>query len=145
MKTVEILSGAVPVALGIIFLSASRNLPFGTSSHMGPGFFPISLSLLLCLLGTLVLVRGLRSPMRVPSQWPALRPFMAVSACPILFALLIERAGLVVAVIVICVVARMAVPVAKRWDIVLVPVGTAAFCVIVFVTLMGMPLPIFGK
>ena len=145
MKSGDVLSGAIPMVLGVIFLAASRRLPFGTLSHMGPGFFPISLSVLLFLFGVLILVRGLRSPTASHPQWPALRPFIAISACPILFALLIETAGLVISVIAVCVVARMAVPVAKGWDIVLVPVGTAVFCVVVFVTLMDMPLPILGK
>ena len=143
MKNAEVLSGAIPMVLAVIFLTGSFRLPFGTLNHMGPGFVPISLSLLLFLFGTLILVRGLRSPTSSPPQWPALRPFIAISACPILFALLIETAGLVVSIIVVCVVARMAVPVAKGWDIVLVPLGLAAFCVVVFVMLMGIALPIF--
>jgi hypothetical protein len=145
MRNGELLSGAIPMVLGVVCLVGSRNLHFGTLTHMGPGFVPISLSVLLFLFGVLILIRGLRSTTTSPPQWPALRPLIAISACPVLFALLIERAGLVISIIAVCVAARMAVPVTKNWEIVLVPAGTAAFCVGVFVIIMDLPLPVFGK
>jgi hypothetical protein len=67
---------------------------------MGPGYFPTLLGSLLALLGMLISVRGLSGVSGEPMKGWALRPLFLVLSGVIAFALLIERLGVVIAILV---------------------------------------------
>ncbi len=90
--------GLVFVSLALLFgISASR-LALGTPGQMGPGYFPLMLSITLGVLGVAVLVIGLRKPGERPGG-TNIRGTVLVTAAVVVFALAVRPLGLVPAVI----------------------------------------------
>lgn len=95
----DILAGLMFVSIGLLGLGLSNGLAFGTTSHPGPGFFPVVLSLGVVAIGLGVAGRAVvRATGPVPAF--AWRPFFLITLAVVLFALVIERMGLVPAVLV---------------------------------------------
>ena len=60
--TVDRLSGALLVLLGLFVLWERRVLPLGSSQHPGPGYAPLLLAILLIVLGAILIVGGKGEP-----------------------------------------------------------------------------------
>lgn len=94
----DLFAGLMFVAFGGWGLLAGYDLEAGTLSEMGPAYFPRIVSCLLILLGLGIAVSGLSrdaEPIRLP--W-SLRPVLMITLASLAFALLLERAGIVVAI-----------------------------------------------
>jgi hypothetical protein len=105
----DLIGGAILIALGIFAaIFAAMTLEIGSPARMGPGLFPIALGVLLAIFGTLILVRALilRGNFELPHF--ETRPFLAITAASASFALTIETFGVVPAIIVLTLVARLA-------------------------------------
>lgn len=130
------------IAVAIVFLGVGSQLTFGSLTRMGPGFLPVCAAIGLAVLGGIVVIEGLKRESAVPDL-PKLRPFLVVIACPIVFSLMIEWAGMVPTVLATAIMARMAEPLKWGWDLVLVPVGLAAMGVFIFIDFLGVAIPAF--
>jgi hypothetical protein len=136
-------TGAVFFILGAAFALAGRELDLGTSFRMGPGYFPLLLSIVLMLLGAIILAgafSGLGEPLgNVP--W---RGLMLVLLAPVVFGLSVRRLGLVPAILVTVLIALYA---SRRANILLALImaaGLTLFCLAVFNYGLRLPLPLFG-
>lgn len=89
-------AGAIFLLIGLFGVYAASDYQLGSATHMGPGYFPTCLSILLALLGVVAMVQALRRErVRLPSwEWRDLA-FMTLGV--VLFGLLIDRAGLLAA------------------------------------------------
>jgi hypothetical protein len=56
----EIVTAIFFICVGIFFLFNGTAYHVGTASAMGPGFFPLVLSIAMISLGIAILIRGLR-------------------------------------------------------------------------------------
>jgi hypothetical protein len=119
--------------------------PLGTPGRMGPGFFPVVISGLLSLTGIAILARarlGTSEIIRV-TRW---QPLLIVSAAIVAFGFLLDKLGLPLAVLLLCIGAATAsVRFELNWKAV---AGAAVFsliCGVLFVTLLGMPIPLVGS
>ncbi len=136
-------TGVIFVAFGAAGVLLARDYPFGTSLKMGPGYFPTVLGLLLAGVGLLIVLRGLfRSGTAVGSF--AYRELVLVLLGTVLFGLLLRGAGLIVAVLLLVGVSAHASRKFRWGTTVALGVGMAAFCVLVFVKALGMPIPVLG-
>jgi len=136
--------GLIYLSAGLLALWAGRNLPVGTGSEMGPGYFPIVLALLLCGFGVTSLVAAVtrRGGPVEPIAW---RPLALVTLAVGLFAMLLKPLGLAGALAVLILVSASASR-EFRFDVKAL-VGIAlfvTFCCLVFRVFLGMPVPIFG-
>ena len=96
--TPQRLSGSIFVAIGLLGIVLSRDYALGTATRMGPGYFPFVLSVLIALLGFAGIVQSLlRRERGGMPRWEFLDLFF-LSVGVVLFALLIDRAGLLAAV-----------------------------------------------
>lgn len=120
-----------------------RALETGTSAQMGPGYFPVALGYGLVAFGALFVARGLAyaGPPIEASLW---RPPLAILAAITAFSLLIERAGLVTAVVVCVFISMLALPRTRWWEALALAVLLAAFCVAVFIFALGQSMSLFG-
>src|ERR1700741_824474 len=86
--------GLVLAALAAFLIFSGRGLRLGSPGEMGPGFFPQLLNGLLLLLGVAIFLPGFREPDAAPLKihWPTA---VIVLAVPIVFAVLVKPAGLV--------------------------------------------------
>jgi hypothetical protein len=127
--------------LGLAGLWLSRELTFGTPTRMGPGFFPRCVSTGMLILGLLIAARGLMS-VRLPVTVD-LRPVPMVLGSVLVFALLVERAGLPIATIACIMISAFASREARWREALLLAIGLAAAATALFVYGLGMPIPIW--
>ena len=113
----------------------------GTLGRMGPGFFPLALSILGVGLGLLVALRAVLAP-RPEGEVPRLRRLAFVGAAFVLFGVAIEPLGLVLTILLTTVVASFADPAARLSHSLALGAGLAAGIWVVFVLLLKLPVPV---
>jgi putative tricarboxylic transport membrane protein len=137
-------AGAIYLALAIAVLWIGRDYSIGSSARMGPGYFPAALGFLLGLFGIASMARAFfraGEPI-TPFAW---RPLLLVLGSVVLFGVLVNGIGALIALPLMIVVAAMASRY-SRLDATSAAalVGIVAFCVLVFVKGLGMPMPLIG-
>jgi hypothetical protein len=136
-------SGVIFLAVGVGFVRFGRTYPMGTAVHMGPAYFPTALGGLLALIGLIAIVRALLRPGQAVGRI-AYGKLALVTASNVLFALLLRPLGLAAALIALAVVSAYASK-QFRWPVALsLAVGLASGSAIIFVWLLGLPIPILG-
>src|SRR3954470_11588494 len=138
-------AGAFYVALALAVFWFGSGLALGTSARMGPGYFPTVLGAILALLGLASIVRSFLRPGEgiEPIAW---KPLTLILGAIVLFGLLLDRVGAVLAFAVLIVVSA----VASRYSrpnaaSIGALVGIVLFCVLVFVKGLGVPMPLLGS
>src|SRR5262245_49741417 len=100
-------TGVIYVLFGGIAFWIARDYGFGTASRMGPGYFPTVLSALLVLIGVISLVRSFIVPAEPLGNFAIKGGFLVILAT-ILFGVLINRAGLIIALLALVLVSAAA-------------------------------------
>ena len=95
MRRMNILAGAICVFAGAMFGAMALNLPTGSLSRMGPGFLPLATAVgLICVGVAIALFDRDETGLARPEEIAQLRPLLAVLGAIALFALGIDRLGL---------------------------------------------------
>ncbi len=140
----DILAGLLFASIGAVALYVSRDYAFGTTLRMGPGFLPRIVAAVLTLLGVALIVRGVLiggwSPPTI-----AWRPIIMISAAVVVFALTINRLGLVVASILTVVIGASGAQDVRWKELPFVALGLAAFCAILFGYILKISLPVWPQ
>ena len=138
-------AGAIYLALAIIVIWIGRNYQQGTAARMGPGYFPTALGAILAIFGVVSIGRSFIRPGEAISAF-AWRPLALVLGSVVLFGLLLPTAGVIVALTCLIVVGALASR-NTRLDVTSIAalVGIVAFCVIVFVKGLGVPMALLGS
>ena len=127
----EFLAGLTLVGFGLAALLIARNYRMGTAFRMGPGYFPVMLSILLMGIGTLVAGLALRSgSVTLPKL--AWRPTLIVTAAIVLFGLLINGTGLLLTTLILVGASRLARPGYAWVETAILSAVLAAICAAVF-------------
>lgn len=141
----EILAGSFFLFTSLAFFLLGKNLELGSLRSMGPGFFPMIVTGILALLGMITIAAGLRADKGTGKiDLASLRPLACIFASPALFAILMEPFGLAPSLILSVWLATAG---GKPWKPVkslLLSVVVTAFCYLVFVIALGMPIPLFS-
>ncbi len=92
----DLMAGTLMLLLGVGAAFQSRQYRIGTLSHMGPGFFPLCLGVLLAFIGAAILLQALRpalshAPFTFRAEW---RGWFCILAGLGSFGLLGEFAGI---------------------------------------------------
>ncbi len=144
-KPRDVIGGALIMAIGGAFLLLGRELEFGTSFQMGPGYFPTVLSVILLLLGATMVLLALRKPPeegtlgRLP--W---RGIVLVIGATFFFGLALRGLGLIPVLLIVVLASAWASRYASWRTSVPLALGMALFCYLVFVRGLGLPLPLVG-
>ncbi len=118
--------------------------PLGTAARMGPGYLPLLICGLLILFGAISLVRAVKLT-GDPVGGIAWRPLICILLAVLLFAILAERAGLVISILVVALVSAAGSEKFRLdWKALALLLGFVTFCVAVFVKGLGVPLPVLG-
>jgi putative tricarboxylic transport membrane protein len=136
-------TGAIFMATGGFAVMLARDYPLGTTFKMGPGYFPTVLGALLALVGLITVLRGLLRPGTAVGAL-AYREILLVLTATVLFGVLLRGAGLIVAVVLLVMVSAYASRYFRWGTAVALAAGMAAFCVLVFVKALGLPIPMLG-
>ena len=137
-------TGVLYAGCGGVAFMISRDYSFGSAGRMGPGYFPSVLSCLLIGFGALALLRGLRQEGAGFGGF-AWKQALIVLAAIAAFGYLLPRAGLLIALLVLLFGSASA-SVRFRFEIraTLLALGLIAFCALVFVKGLGLPMSLFG-
>lgn len=137
-------SGAIFIGFGLMAVLIGRDYSMGTAGRMGPGYFPTILGSLLAIVGAIAIIRSLlkygEAISRINPQGLAL-----VLGATVLFGILIRGVGLPAAIIVMVMVSGFASIKFKARPFLIVAIGMALFCSLVFVKGLGLPMPIIGS
>lgn len=137
-------AGLLYLIIGAAALYMAGDYEMGTAISMGPGYFPKVLSCLLIAIGVISMIRSFLIEGE-PLKGFAFSKIIYVTISIVAFALLVEGAGLAIAVMVVFFISAAA---SKffNWKFTLgIALGAAVFCSLVFVKGLGIPLPIFGS
>lgn len=144
----DLVAGLLFLFIGLGAMALSSQYAFGSLSNLGAGLFPFMLgcgltALSIPIVGKVVL-RSRVFKDGIEFHRAELRPLLAVLGSTLLFPLLIERAGLFIAVATIVLVGGLALPKSRPVPALLLAVGLAAGCVVLFVYALGRPTPVLG-
>ncbi|HVB88907.1 MAG TPA: tripartite tricarboxylate transporter TctB family protein [Beijerinckiaceae bacterium] len=136
----EFWAGVLFVLIGVGALSQIPHYAIGAPTAMGPGFFPLIIGTVLVLLGLMAAVRGWRAaePTRL-DPWP-LVPLFFVTLGVILFALLLERAGLAAAAFALVAASCYRRLWRRPFEVLAIYVVMLALCVTIFI--YGIKIPV---
>ena len=130
------------VALGALAYALASQLNVGTAAAMGPGYVPRGLALLIMVYGAAL---GLRALLARRQAFPAieLRPLLLISASVALFAILLPIAGLALTSFAIVICAGCAAYDVRLRENAIAALTLAAFAVVLFVMVLGLPIPVW--
>jgi lysylphosphatidylglycerol synthetase-like protein (DUF2156 family) len=134
-------AAATFILIGVAGLWFGREYDLGTASQMGPGYMPMLLSVGLILFGIIVGVRAVTvaGPAFERIRW---RSALLILLSILVFALLIETAGLLAATFAVVVLSAVASGEASWKETIGLAVFLAIFCVAVFVYALKQPIPV---
>jgi putative tricarboxylic transport membrane protein len=128
---------------GLAAVVLGRDYSMGTATKMGPAYFPMALGMILTLIGIAIVIHSFLQPGE-PIGRLAIGPLGLILCATVLFGLVLRGAGLGPAIIVL-VVASAHASRQFRWASALgLALGLAGFGAVVFVKLLGLPIPLVG-
>ncbi|WP_151636819.1 tripartite tricarboxylate transporter TctB family protein [Noviherbaspirillum aerium] len=136
-------SGAIFIGFGLTAVFIGRDYSMGTAGRMGPAYFPTILGSLLALIGAIAVVRSMLTQGEGIARF-TLKGLALVLGATILFGVLVRGAGLPIAIILMVMMSGLASIKFKVAPFLMVAVGMAIFCTLVFVKALGLPMPILG-
>jgi hypothetical protein len=120
-----------------------QDYAMGSAGRMGPAYFPTVLGFLLILIGLIGVIRSfLRHGEAVGKFY--VKEIVLILVAVLLFGFLMRGAGLVPAALLLILMSAYASDKFRLREAVLLAVGLAIFAVVVFVKLLGLPMPILG-
>jgi Tripartite tricarboxylate transporter TctB family len=103
------IAGLLFLSVGLGAIGIASGYQVGSALHMGPGYFPVALGVLLVLVGVASVVRALAVTV-TGGERIAVRPVLVIGSAVAVFALAIDRIGLVPTVFIAALLACMAGP-----------------------------------
>lgn len=91
--TIDRVSGAFLMLLGLFVVWERRVLPLGSASRPGPGYFPLLLAILLIALGAILIMRGKGAKKIRAVYWPEAPHAVAILGCCLFIFLFMELIG----------------------------------------------------
>jgi hypothetical protein len=144
-KPRDVVGGLLVVAIGAGFLLFGRELEMGSSFRMGPGYFPTLLGLLMVALGALLAALAWRGPAEEGAfahvPW---RGLLLIVGATLLFGFSLRGLGLAPLLVLVVLATAWASRYASWRSAVPLALGLALFCSVLFVRLLGLPLPLLG-
>lgn len=134
----DLVGGLLAVAFGLFAFVTASSYPMGSLLRMGPGFFPCTIAALIMLLGLALIGSGFRSRTNVAIR---LRSVLMIGLGIVIFALLLERAGLVPATLALVLVSSVADPQWRPRRAAILAAAMTALVYVIFVVLLRTTVP----
>ncbi|MGB9700977.1 MAG: tripartite tricarboxylate transporter TctB family protein [Thermodesulfobacteriota bacterium] len=137
-------SGIIFIFFGLFFALISLHYRLGTAARMGPGYFPMMLSIFLSLVGGIILLRSLITKgeriTRIKFQ-----PLIFITLSLLLFAYLLPPLGLVLALAILIITSVLAGFKFHFKEVLFLCVLLIIFAVLVFAKGLGLPFLLWPK
>jgi len=137
-------SGLLFLAFGLAVIGTARNYPFGTTTRMGAGFFPMVLAALLAILGLIIAVRSCLTEKREAIGPVAWKPLLLVLAATAMYGLLVKEAGFIAVTFAAVLLSARASRHGGLVPRLLLAAGTTLCCLLIFISGLGLPLSLLG-
>ena len=144
IKSQDFATGLLFIAVGAAALWISADYPMGTPQRPGTGVLPAILAWCLIGTGALLWLKAVVTDSPNLTSW-AWRPAIMITMAIIAFALLVDRAGLVVTMVVSMTLVALGTPETRWREYLPFAVIMLAIGVSVFIYGLGMPIPILPK
>jgi len=143
---VNLRSGDVPLGLLLMGFALAamwnlRELEFGTFTRMGPGFIPLVLAGMLLVLALAILIKGLVGHDEAVRY--AFKPLAIILAGLAFVAVALDHLGLVICIPVLVIIASTAQGRVQWKPVLALAAFLTAFCCVLFILALGLPIPAF--
>ncbi len=135
-------AGALYAAFGLAAILIALDYPIGTTSRMGPGYFPRALGILLIVIGAILMLRGIRET-GARIELGSFKPLVVVLGSIALFGLVAPYFGMVVATIVLVAVSSFASHEFRWKEALVASIFLAVFTVAAFGYGLDLQLPLW--
>jgi putative tricarboxylic transport membrane protein len=135
-------SGVMFLAFAVTTMLASRHYSMGSAGHMGSGYFPMALGVLLAGLGALLVGRAFVIDGEAMPRLH-LGPVMIMTIAVIVFGITLEPLGLVISILVLVVISAWAGPQFRTLETLALAAVLVAFSVGIFVYALRLPLSLW--
>jgi hypothetical protein len=137
-------AGVLYIVFGAVGFFVARDYGMGQASKMGAGYFPTVLSVLLTAFGLAAVIRSFISKGEPLGKF-AWKAAALVTASVVLFGVLLIPAGLIIALVALCLVSASASHYFKfEWKATGLLLILVIFCALVFAKGLGVPMPLLG-
>ena len=140
----DVIAGVIFAAFGLAFAVPSLRYDLGTALRMGPGYFPLVLGGVLVLLGAGIVAQGIFSGDREPLGPVPWRGLIHLTLAVLFFGFTVRRLGLAPALFGAVLLAAFSSKRTTALMAVAMAVGLTALCGLIFVQLLGLPVPLLG-
>jgi hypothetical protein len=137
-------TGIMFIAFAAVAMLSSRNLALGTALRMGPSYFPMLLGGLLAAIGAILVVRSLLISGE-PVGRMHLLPLAIVAGAVALFGAMLQTLGLVISLSAVVAISAFASRESRPLEVAALTLVLAVFSVLVFVTGLRLPLPVWPQ
>ncbi|HVY56584.1 MAG TPA: tripartite tricarboxylate transporter TctB family protein [Xanthobacteraceae bacterium] len=135
-------SGVMFIFFAAVGAYVASGYSMGRAGHMGPGYFPLALALVLGGLGAVLVVRALLNGDE-PVERLRFLPLLLMVAGVVAFGLAIQPLGLVISLIIVTIFAALAGRQSGIVEIAAMAAVLAAFSVGIFHYVLLLPIPIW--
>ena len=147
VKKRDFYAGGLMTLLGAAVTLDSLTYTLGTLTHMGPGMFPLMLGVALTFIGVLILGTAIATPLgedeRILPEKPEWFAWACILAGPVLFIILGELFGLVLATFACVFVPALGDRDATLKGSAILAAGVTFFGVLLFSYVLKIPFPMF--
>ncbi|MDM9628009.1 tripartite tricarboxylate transporter TctB family protein [Rhizobium sp. S152] len=142
----DFVGGLTMIVAGALFIWFGWDLEFGTSFQMGPGYFPIALSIILILIGVGMLGQSvvMSNDFDEEASAPNWKACVLVVLGPVFFGLALFGLGLAPTVFIMTVVVATASRYARWTHSIALGLFLALCSVVLFTRLLSLPIDAFG-
>jgi len=137
----DFLAGVMLIATGAASILIARGYPFGSTTRMGPGYFPSMLGAILALFGLYVMANGLRTGEKIALHC-SLRALIVLPLALVGFGILMTYAGFIPALAVLIFGSASAGREFKFVEVLLITVLLTGLSVAIFIWGLGLPYPL---
>lgn len=137
-------TGIIFLFFGLAAVIIGQDYEMGTAGRMGPAYFPTVLGGILSIIGAIGVIRSFLRPGEAIGRFH-IKELVLILAAVMLFGFLVRTAGLVPAAVILIMVSAFASPKFHLGKTIALAAGLALFAVVLFVKLLGLPMPIFGS
>jgi uncharacterized membrane protein len=130
-------AGMMFILTGTGAILMAKQYKFGSTLRMGPGFFPVVLSVVLIVLGIYIMLRGLRKNEKIQKSW-SIRALIILPSSVVLFGILMELAGFIPALIALCFVSAASGKEFKFKEVLLLTIFLSVLSVAMFIWGLGL-------
>lgn len=138
-------SGVMFLAFGLGTLAIARHYPFGTTTRMGAGFFPMVLAAVLAVFGVIITVKACLAKRRQEITGVALVPLVLVVVATVFYGALVQEAGFIAVTFISVLIAARASQRGGWIPQIALAAGTTLCCFLIFIQGLGLPLTAFGS